>query len=213
VDFAAVQDWLISAADAPWLGAALFGLVVLDAFLVIVPSETAVVALGSLALSTGSPDVAVVLLAAAAGAVIGDSACYLIGRTATVRPPTRPRLLAAAFRRAERLLDRRAAVLILTARYVPFARIAVNLTAGATRFPYRRFLPLSLVAGVGWALFNVLVGAGVGAWLGTDPLLGVAISVVIAIGLGIAVDFAAGRIAARREVRTPDAASARPSRG
>lgn len=116
-----MQDQLVAAAAAPWLPFALFGLVVLDAFLVIVPSETAVVALGSLALSTGAPNVGVVLIAAAAGAVVGDSACYLIGRAVTVRPPSSPRLLSAAFRRAERLLDRRAAVLILTARYVPFA--------------------------------------------------------------------------------------------
>lgn len=208
-----MQDWLIAAADSPWLGFALFGLVVLDAFFVIVPSETAVVALGSLALSTGSPSVAVVLLAAGAGAVVGDSACYLIGRLVAVRPPTRPRLLAAAFQRAESLLQRRAAVLILTARYVPFARIAVNLTAGATRFPYRRFLPLSILAGAGWALFNVVVGASVGAWLGNDPLLAVAVSVLTAICLGVAVDYAAGRISARRAVRRPGGASSRRSRG
>ncbi|BDI22172.1 DedA family protein [Herbiconiux sp. L3-i23] len=211
MDFTGLQDWLVDAASAPWLPFALFALVVLDAFLVVVPSETAVVALGSLALSTGSPNVVVVLIAAAAGAVVGDSACYLIGRAVTVRPPSRPRLLASAFRRAERLLARRAAVLILTARYVPFARIAVNLTAGATRFHYRRFLPLSVIAGIGWAVFNVLVGAGVGAWLGTDPLVAVVVSVVVAIGLGIAVDWAAGRIASRREVTGGDAASGRPS--
>lgn len=213
MDFSAVQDWLISAADAPWLGLALFALVVLDAFLVIIPSETAVVALGSLALSTGSPNPAVVLIAAAAGAVVGDSACYLLGRIVAVRPPTRPKLVVLAFDRAERLLARRAAVLILTARYVPFARIAVNLTAGATRFPYRRFLPLSLLAGVSWAVFNVVVGASVGAWLGDSPLLAVVVSVLVAIGLGIAVDYAAGRISAARAVRRSGEASARRSRG
>ncbi|MFD1712976.1 DedA family protein [Amnibacterium flavum] len=199
------DDWLVAAADAPWLPAALFTLVVLDAFVVIVPSETAVVALGSLALSTGSPNVGLILAVASIGAIVGDSACYLLGRVVTFRSPARPRLLVSALHRARRLLGRRAAVLILTARYIPFARIAVNLTAGATRFPYRRFLPLSIVAGCGWAAFNVGVGAGVGAWLGGSPIVAVLVSIVFAITLGLLVDTIANRLSARRA----DSASSR----
>ncbi len=60
---------------------ALFALVVGDAFLVVLPSETAVVALGALWATTGAPPAArIVPLAAAAGAVVGDGLCYLIGR-------------------------------------------------------------------------------------------------------------------------------------
>lgn len=43
---------------------------------------------------------------------------------------------AAAFAWARRELDQRAAAIILTARYIPVGRIAVNMTAGATGFPH-----------------------------------------------------------------------------
>ena len=41
-------DWLQALAASPWLLPALLGLVVLDAFVVIVPSEVSVVALGAM---------------------------------------------------------------------------------------------------------------------------------------------------------------------
>ena len=77
---------------------------------------------------------------------------------------------------------------------MPFARIAVNLSAGATGFSYRRFLPLSLVAGVGWALFNVFVGASFGALFPEQPLLGVVLAVLVAIGLGVLIDVVVARV-------------------
>src|SRR6218665_1011228 len=46
--------WANDLAASPWLLPALFALVVGDAFLVILPSETAVVALGALFATTGS---------------------------------------------------------------------------------------------------------------------------------------------------------------
>ena len=58
---------------SPWLYLALFGLVVGDAFLVVLPSETVVVALGAMAASTGEPNLLIVLPVAALGAVVGDS--------------------------------------------------------------------------------------------------------------------------------------------
>jgi membrane protein DedA with SNARE-associated domain len=90
-------------------------------------------------------------------------------------------------------------VLIFTARYIPFARIAVNLSAGASGLPYRRFLPLSAAAGTAWAVYNATVGLAFGAILRDQPVLAVVISVVVAIGLGILVDAIAQRLAARRE--------------
>lgn len=186
--FAAIQESLVSASGEPWALAVVFGLVLADAFLVIVPSETVVVALGALALSTGTPSLAALLCVAAAGAVIGDSLCYLLGRlTRRVNLPAwRP--LVSALDRADRLLRTRAATLIITARYVPFARIAVNLTAGATGYPYRRFLPLSVLAGTGWACVTALSGAAVGAVVGDAPLIAVAVSVAVALAVGLSVD-------------------------
>jgi membrane protein DedA with SNARE-associated domain len=198
----AILAWVNLVSQSPWLYVTLFALVLADAFLVILPSETAVVAMGSLALSTGSPNIWLVLPVAALGAVAGDNICYAIGRkigTTRFRWMRRPRVQA-AIEYARTALDRRAASLILTARYIPFARIAANLTAGATGFSYRRYLPLTLVAGTSWAAYNCIIGALFGAWLGEYPILAVLVSIVVAVTLGVAVDSITARVAARRAV-------------
>jgi membrane-associated protein len=198
-----VVQWIELAAQGPWLYVALFVLVVADAFAVVLPSETAVVALGSLAFSTGSPNIWLLLPVAAAGAVVGDNLCYAIGRrvgTDRFAWMRRPRIHS-AFEYAARALERRPASLILTARYIPFARIAVNVTAGATRFAYRRYLPLTVVAGVSWAIYNSVVGAFFGTWLSANPLLAVVVSVVVAVVLGLAIDAVVSRLNRRRTLR------------
>ena len=182
--------WLDALAASPWLIPAVFALVVGDAFLVVLPSETAVVALGALWATTGSPALAPIVVAAAVGAVVGDGLCYLIGRRIGLERWRwqREGRIGAAIARARAAVHRRTAVLVFTARYVPFARIAVNLAAGAGRVPLRRYLPLSASAGVAWACYNVAIGAIVGSAIHDAPVLAVAISVPIAVTLGIVID-------------------------
>ena len=186
-------------AESPWLLPVLLLLVVGDAFLVVLPSETAVVALGSIAGATGSPNLAALVVVAALGAIVGDSLCFLIGhRVGSDRWRwQREGRLARQLERVRGTVRARPAVLIFTARYIPFARIAVNLTAGATGLPYRRFLPLSALAGLGWALYNSSVGLFFGSWLRESPILAVAISVVVAMALGLLIDLVVRRRARR----------------
>ena len=192
--------WITALAESAWLVPALFALVVGDAFLVVLPSETAVVALGALWATTGSPPLLAIVPAAAAGAVVGDGLCYLIGRRIGLDRWRwqREGRIAVAVARVRETVHRRTAVLVFTARYVPFARIAVNLAAGAGHVPLRRYLPLSLAAGIAWACYNVAIGAVVGSALPDSPLLAIAISVPIAIVLGLAVDRAVAGLDARR---------------
>ncbi|MFK4730114.1 VTT domain-containing protein [Agromyces mediolanus] len=191
------DDALAQLAASPWLLPALFALVVGDAFLVVLPSETLVVALGALAATTGQPNLLLVIPVAAVGAVVGDLACYGIGRAggldrwAWQRTPR----VAAAIDRVRRTVGRRTAVLVFTARYVPFARIAVNLAAGAVRIPLARYLPLSAAAGLAWAVFNTTMGAVVGSAFADQPLLALAVSIPVAILSGLAVDALVRRFA------------------
>lgn len=192
------MDWINALLGTPWVFAVLFLLVVADAFVVVLPSETVVVALGALAISTGSPNVWLVLATAAVGAIVGDNLCYAIGRrigTDRFAWMRRPRI-SAALGYAAAALRRRPASLILTARYIPFARIAANLTAGATRFAYRRYLPLTVVAGCSWAVYNCVVGAVFGAVLAEYPVLAILVSVAVAIVLGVTIDLVVGRLSA-----------------
>jgi membrane-associated protein len=195
--------WLLDLAGSPWLYPALFALVVADAFLVVVPSETVVVALGALAGATGEPSVLLLAPVAAAGALLGDTLCYLIGRRIGVDRWAWQRRgrVAAALARARSTVLTRPAVLIFTARYIPYARIAVNLSAGAAGLPLRRFLPLAAMAGTSWAIYNLAVGALFGSVLPGSPLLAIVLAVAVAIVLGIAIDLTVQRIAARRTSR------------
>ncbi|MBM7831002.1 membrane protein DedA with SNARE-associated domain [Agromyces cerinus] len=192
--------WLASLAASPWLLPMLFALVVGDAFLVVLPSETLVVALGALAATTGSPALWQVVPVAAAGAVVGDGLCYLIGRRVGLDRWRWQRAdrIAAATERMRTAVHRRTALLVFTARYVPFARIAVNLAAGAGRVPLQRYLPLSAAAGIAWASYNVAIGAVVGSLLRDSPLVAIGVSVPIAITLGLVVDHAIRALDARR---------------
>ncbi|MER3389292.1 MAG: VTT domain-containing protein [Microcella sp.] len=202
----ALTEWVVAAAASPWALPVTALLTVADAFLVVVPSETVVVALGSLAVSEGVPNPFLLILVAALAAVVGDSLTFLLGSRlgapllARVRQPR----VRAVFAWAGENLHRRAALVIFVARYIPFGRVAVNLVAGATGFPYRRYLPLSLLACSAWAVYNVGVGAAFGAWLGDSPVIAVAVSIAVAVAVGLAIDAVRVRREAATRPRTGD---------
>lgn len=197
---AEITAWLLDLAASPWLYPALFLLVVADAFLVILPSETVVVALGALAGATGEPSVLLLVPVAAVGAVVGDTLCYLIGRAVGIDRWAwmRRGRVASALARTRATVLKRPAVLIFTARYIPYARIAVNLSAGAVGLPLRRFLPLAALAGTAWAIYNLSVGALFGSALPGNPLLAIALSVAVAVVVGILIDLGIQALARRR---------------
>jgi membrane protein DedA with SNARE-associated domain len=197
---AEIEHALLGMAASPWIYGALFLLVVADAFLVVLPSETLVVALGALAAAGGEPSLWLLVPVAASGALIGDTLCYLIGtRIGTERWAWQRRgRIATALARARATVLSRPAVLIFTARYIPYARIAVNLSAGAAGLPLRRFLPLATAAGTAWAIYNTAVGAIFGAALPGSPLLAIVVSVAVAVTLGIVVDLTAQWLSRRR---------------
>ncbi len=139
----------MQAIASPWLYLVLFAVTIIDGFFPPIPSETVLVAAAAVTASTGEGNLLLLGAVAAIGAAIGDNIAFLIGRglgTTRFAWMRRPRV-AAAFAHAQLALDRRSATLILGARYIPVGRVAVNMTAGALDFPWRRFLPLSLIAG------------------------------------------------------------------
>ena len=170
-------------------------LVLGDAFFVVVPGEVAVTALGALAVTAGSPPLWAVVVSAAAAAAAGDVCCYLIGRSVGterwrwMRAPRVQQALGGARRR----LDGGMATVLFTARFVPFARLAVNLVAGASRLPAPRYVALVAVAASGWALYQASVGAAVAAILPGGPLVAVPVSIVLAVGLGALIDLCVRR--------------------
>jgi len=185
-----IEELLIEVARSPWALPLLFLLVIGDAFLVVVPGEAAVTAFGALAVSQGEPNLWLVIAVAAVAAVSGDAACYLVGRTIGLerwRWMRTPRVQAAfAWSRAR--LQRRAALVLFTARFIPFARLAVNLTAGATRVGAPRYLAIAALAALAWAAYQALIGAAVAAVVPGGPVVAVVVSVVVAVGIGLGID-------------------------
>ena len=198
-----LSAFVVALAASPWVYLILLVLVIIDGFFPPIPSESIVVALGALAISTGAPNLILLVMVTAVGAVIGDTIAYLIGRRIGLdrfQWMRRPRITA-GIDRARTALDRRAATLLLTARYVPVGRVVVNMTAGATGFALRRYLPLAAISAVGWSLCTVFIGVLAGTWLRDNPILGAVVAIAIAFALGLLVDAVLTLVARRRDAR------------
>jgi membrane protein DedA with SNARE-associated domain len=201
-----INDALVGLAGSPWVYLAVLVVCFVDGFFPPVPSESVVVGLSALALSTGEMNIALLVAAAALGALLGDNLAYAVGRavgTTRFGWMRRPRV-ASAFARARAGLDGRGALLIFTARYVPVGRIAVNMTAGATGYPRRRFVLIDAAACVSWALYSTFVGVAFGQVFAGQPFMAIVVSIVVAAAIGCAVDLGGRKLARRRAtVRCP----------
>ena len=132
---------------------------------VLVPGEIAVVLGGVLAFQH-RVTLTTVLAAAAAGAVLGDTIGYWIGRRFG------PRLLAGRAgrlvkpehrRRAERYLAQRGGKAVLLGRFTAALRALIPGLAGMARMPYRTFALYNIIGGVLWATVMVMFGYLAGA--------------------------------------------------
>ena len=133
----------------------------LDALIPLVPSETAVIALGVATAGSTDPRIAVLVGLAACGAFLGDNVTYLLGRR--FGPAVAGRVFAGqrgARRRAwaQRSLDRFGTRLIIGCRFIPGGRTAVTLSCGLIGYPRRRFAAATAVAAILWASYAFFIG-------------------------------------------------------
>jgi len=191
---------LISA--SPWTYLVVLAFAALDPLFPLVPSETSVIAAGVLA-GAGDLNIALVLVAAAVGAFLGDNSSYGVGRTAG-RRLTGPLFRGSKGRArrlwAERTLATRGGSLIVTARFIPGGRTAATLTAGITRMHWSRFLRFAGIAAVLWASFAAGLGYLGGRAFEEQPWLGLASALTIAAVITVGVELA-------RRIRLPRTAT------
>lgn len=133
----------------------------LDAIVPLLPSETAVIALGVASAGSADPRIAALIALAAFGAFAGDNACYLLGRR--FGPAISRRVFAGERGRrrrawAQRSLDHYGARVIIGCRFIPGGRTAVTVTCGLVGYPRRRFLASTVCAGVIWASYAFFIG-------------------------------------------------------
>lgn len=196
----ALEEWVLALTGSPLVLLALFAFCVVDGFFPPIPSESVVIALAALAMSTGEPNLWLVVAVSAVGAFAGDQIAYSIGQRI---PLHRIRVLQgrrgrALVAHAERSLRERGAAYILAARYIPIGRVAVNMTAGAVRYPRTRFTGVAAVASVTWAGYSVVLGMSAGVWLQEHPWMAVLVGVAVGILLGLVIDAALRRFLGSR---------------
>jgi membrane-associated protein len=171
---------LIDSATGEWAYLATFVLIFGDAVIPILPGETTLNAASTLA-AAGVLELGLVMVAGAAGAIVGDSTLYWIARSARGRFEHQ---LESA-RRNERLgaaldfLGSSAPILLVAGRYVPGARFVINSTMGVSGYPYRRFIIWSALGGTIWSIYTCSLAYLVATALAGFPLASVVISGVI----------------------------------
>jgi membrane protein DedA with SNARE-associated domain len=155
-----------------------------------VPGETMLIAAAAYAGATGQLDIVVVILAAAAGTILGGTGGYLAGLAGGRRlaqrygryvalTPERLRLL-------ERFFRRHGGKSIFIGRFLSVLRTWVAFTAGVSRMSSGRFLAWNAAGGLVWAFFWGTVTYRLGTALrgGTVVLLiGMGVGALLLIGL------------------------------
>jgi membrane-associated protein len=155
----------------------------------IVPGEAGMVVAAAAAARTDVP-LPTMIAAAAAGAILGDTVGYLIGRRwglAIVRrwEPVRTRL-EPRVQRAERYFATRGGAAVFAGRFVGVVRGVVPVVAGTARMPYRRFLPWNVAASIVWTTAvmtaGYLIGRHVESVIGRVSLVVTALVLLVVAG-------------------------------
>jgi membrane protein DedA with SNARE-associated domain len=157
-----------------------------DALIPLLPSETAVIALGVATAGSADPRAFLLVALAALGAFLGDNAAYLLGRR--FGPAAARRVFAGergARRRgwAERSLHRFGARIIIGCRFIPGGRTAITLTCGLVGYPRRRFVAATACAAVIWASYAFFIGRLGGKAFEDRPWAGL----LLALGLTVVI--------------------------
>jgi membrane protein DedA with SNARE-associated domain len=157
-----------------------------DALIPLLPSETAVIALGVATAGSADPRAALLVALAAFGAFVGDNAAYLLGRR--FGPAAERRVFAGerGMRRrgwAEQSLHRFGARMIIGCRFIPGGRTAITLTCGLVGYPRRRFVAATACAAVIWASYAFFVGRLGGEAFEDRPWAGL----LLALGLTVVI--------------------------
>ncbi|GHH60813.1 membrane protein DedA with SNARE-associated domain [Streptomyces umbrinus] len=125
-----------------------------------VPTLTLLLTAGALA-RTGHVNLLLVIAAASGAVVAGDFLAHCTGRYLGDRlrgGHMGRRVPDTAWDRAETLMAHHGGRAVFVARFVPVVRTLAPHSAGATRLPYRRIAPYSVVAACMWATAEAGVG-------------------------------------------------------
>jgi len=135
-----------------WTVAAAIGL---ESMGIPVPGETALVTAAVYAGATHNLNIAMVILAAITGAIVGDNIGFLVGRQFGYRLLLRHgslfRLTTARIKLGQFLFVRHGGKMVFFGRFIAVLRALAALLAGVNCMPWPRFLIFNAAGGIVWA--------------------------------------------------------------
>jgi membrane protein DedA with SNARE-associated domain len=166
-----------------------------------IPGETMLVTAAVYAGTTHRLSIVWVIVAAAAGAIIGDNIGYLIGRTGGYRLLRRYgpyiRLEENRLRLGQYLFHKHGPKVVFFGRFISVLRIFAAFLAGVNRMHWRRFLIFNAAGGIIWSSIY-----GVAAYLLGQQVLRLSGQVDLALAIiGVAVIIAVIVLLRRNEAR------------
>ncbi|MEU6932700.1 DedA family protein [Streptomyces sp. NPDC046374] len=212
-----VQEWLETIpAVAVYV---LVGVVIgVESLGIPLPGEIVLVSSALLASQHGEIDVYVLGACASAGAIIGDSIGYAIGRKggrpllATLGRKFPKHFSEANIGLAERSFEKWGMWAVFFGRFVALLRIFAGPLAGVLRMPYWKFLTANVLGGILWAGGTTAVIYSVGvvaeAWLKRFSWLGLVLAVLIGLASMLILKNRAKKAAAEATARAEATAAA-----
>lgn len=195
----AVLGLLEAGITSPWFLFLLFLAVTVDAVIPAVPAETLLITAGTYA-AAGAVELVPAILAAALGALVGDTACHHIGRGAhgTSQHLRRFRRGHRAFEWVRRALLSRGGTVLITARFIPGGRTLATFASGYTRYPRTRFAVYTAIGGLLWSVCIGGIGYLGGLAFAERPLVGIAVGLTAAIAMSGVIELVRRVISVRR---------------
>ena len=146
---------------------AVFLFVAIESTGVPIPGETMLLAASVYAGTTHRLDIALIILAAASGAILGDNIGYLLGREGGYRLLHRygkyVRLDERKLRLGQYLFQQHGGKVVFFGRFLPILRIWAAFLAGAHRMSWRRFLAFNAAGGIVWVTVMGSLAYGFGS--------------------------------------------------
>ncbi|GGV55954.1 membrane protein [Streptomyces longisporoflavus] len=214
-----VQEWLETVPAVSIY--ALVGVIIgLESLGIPLPGEIVLVSAALLSSQHGELNPVILGICATAGAIIGDSIGYAIGRKggrpllAWLERKFPKHFSAANVGSAEQSFQKWGMWAVFFGRFVALLRIFAGPLAGVLRMPYWKFLIANVLGGIVWAggTTAVIYYIGVVAedWLKRFSYFGLAIAVLIGVGSMLLVKRRAKKSAAAREAGNRPEPAAEP---
>lgn len=187
-----VTDQLADWSANWWFLGVIFAVALLDSVIPIVPSETTVI-IGGVAVATGDAKYGLILVivAGATGAFIGDNIAYQIGRGFAPRFERRAARKDKFRRRlewADRQIEERGGLLLITARFIPGGRTVLTLSSGITRQKRWWFVGWIAVATTIWATYAAGLARIVGEPFRDDHTTAFWVAFGTALGINVLIE-------------------------